>query len=152
MSGAVGVRHWSHVIIHPVDVDASLEFYTKLLGYEVLSDEKISGPGLDAIVGREGVQGRVVVGLVGGQKVEFVYLGDPDLGGPQDNERGLRGFTVRVADINEAADACTAHGVPILSGPSEIKGFWQFMIMDPDGVAIEISQPPPGVELSGPLS
>ncbi len=152
MSGAVGVRHWSHVIIHPVDVDASLEFYTTLLGYEVLSDEKISGPGLDAIVGREGVQGRVVVGLVGGQKVEFVYLGDPDLGDPQNSERGLRGFTVRVDDINEAADACTAHGVAILSGPSEIKGFWQFMIMDPDGVAIEISQPPAGVELSGPLS
>ena len=152
MSGAVGVRHWSHVIIHPTDVDASLEFYTKLLGYEVLADEIISGPGLDAIVGREGAEGRIVVGLVGGQKVEFVYLGNPDLGDPQDNERGLQGFTVRVADINDAADACAALGVPILSGPSEIKGFWQFIIKDPDGVGIEISQTPPGVELSGPLS
>ncbi len=152
MSGAVGVRHWSHVIIHPVDVDASLEFYTKLLGYEVLSDERISGPGLDAIVGREGVQGRVVVGLVGGQKVEFVYLGDTGMSDPQENQRGLQGFTVRVADINDAADACEANGVPIVSGPSEIKGFWQFMILDPDGVMIEISQTPPGVEVSGPLS
>ncbi len=151
MSGAVGVRHWSHVIIHPADIDASIDFYTRLLGFKLLSDNELSGPGLDAIVGREGVRGRIALGLVGGQKVEFVQfdglaLRDNDVG-----QRGLQGFTVRVADIDEAMAACAAHDVPIAGGPSEIKGFHQFMITDPDGVRIEISQTPPGVEVSGPL-
>ena len=151
MSGAVGVRHWSHVIIHPWTSMPRLSSTRSCWATRsYLTSRSQDRAWTPSWAGRG--PGRVVVGLVGGQKVEFVYLGDPDLGDPQDNERGLRGFTVRVADINEAADACTAHGVPILSGPSEIKGFWQFMIMDPDGVAIEISQTPPGVELSGPLS
>ena len=145
------MRHWSHVIIHPADIDASIEFYTSLLGFELLSDNELSGPGLDAIVGREGVRGRIAVGLVGGQKVEFVQFAGTTLRDQEDNQRGLQGFTVRVADLDVAMAACAAHGVPIASGPSEIKGFRQFMIVDPDGVRIEISQTPPGVEVSGPL-
>ena len=152
MSGAVGVRHWSHVIINPVDIDASIEFYTTMLGYELLADDEISGPGLEAITGIEGIKGRVVVGLVGGQKVEFVRFEGATPGEPAEGARGLSGFTVRVDDLEAAMAACADHGVPIVSGPSEIHGFQQFMIMDPDGVMVEISQPPDGVELTGPLT
>ena len=151
MSGVLGVRHWSHVIINPVDIDTSLEFYTTLFGFEVLSDEEISGPGLDEIVGQEGARARIALGLVGGQKVEFVQFAGAELRDIEEGQRGLQGFTVRVNDLDEAMAACAAHGVPIASGPSDIHGFRQFMILDPDGVMLEISQPPPGVEVSGPL-
>jgi predicted enzyme related to lactoylglutathione lyase len=59
---------------------------------------------------------------------------------------------VRVDDIEAAYRVASQRGIRTGGEPTEIHGFRQFVVVDPDGVHVEISQPPPGVERFGPFS
>jgi catechol 2,3-dioxygenase-like lactoylglutathione lyase family enzyme len=148
----IRVRHWSHVIVHVADIDASLAFYRDLLGAEVFTDETIDGPGFEEMTGIEGASARIINLVLGGQKVELIALTGVPSGPPaQRVGRGLAGFAVRVDDLDAALAACRAASYDC-ADPTEISGFRQFMVVDPDGVHVEISQPPDGLERFGPFS
>ena len=66
--------------------------------------------------------------------------------------RGLAGFAIRVEDIEAAWQRAGQLGIAHGGPPTEIEGFRQFMVIDPDGVHVEISQPPPDLERFGPFS
>ena len=148
----ISVRHWSHVIIRVTDLEATLEFW-RFLGFELLSDTVVEGAGLEETVGQVGAKARIVVGLVGGQKVEFVQFdGLPLNPAPDVNSLGLSGLSLRIDDIDAAFASAKARGLRCDGEPTEIHGFRQFFVIDPNGVRIELSQPPPGIEVNGPLS
>ena len=148
----ISVRHWSHVIVRVSDLDATLRFW-QFLGFEQLSDTVVEGAGLEETVGQVGAKARIVVGLVGGQKVEFVQFdGLPLDPAPDRNSLGLSGLSIRINGIDAAYASAKEHGLRIEGEPTEIHGFRQFFVVDPNGVRIELSQPPPGIEVSGPLS
>ena len=148
----VSVRHWSHVIVRVTDMQATLKFW-EFLGFELLSDERIEGPGLEETVGRPGVKARIVVGLVGGQKVEFIQFDGLPLSPASGRDAlGLSGLSIRIDDIDAAYQAAQRLGLTLEEPPTEIHGFRQFFVTDPNGVRVELSQPPEGVELDGPLS
>ena len=151
-SPQVSVRHWSHVIVRVTDMQETLKFWD-FLGYEKLSDDLVEGPGLEETVGVPGVRARIVVGLVGGQKLEFVQFDGLPLSDPPGADAlGLSGLSIRIDDIDAAYRAARERGLFIEREPTEIHGFRQFFVTDPNGVQVELSQPPEGVELDGPLS
>jgi catechol 2,3-dioxygenase-like lactoylglutathione lyase family enzyme len=83
---------------------------------------------------------RLVLGKVGGQLVELIEYEveeDSGLGDP-----GIAAFTLRIADATEAYEACQERGLNPESEPVEIEGSRQFFISDPDGILIELTQPP----------
>ena len=150
---SVRVRHWSHVILYVADMNASLAFYRDFLGGEIFSDDPIGGPDFERMVGVEGARSRILNLVLGGQKVELIELQGLPMGPPaQRSGRGLAGFTLRVEDIEEAYQLCQDRGIPCETPPTEIHGFRQFAIVDPDGAHIELSEPPEGLERFGPFS
>ena len=152
-SPAFRVRHWSHVILHVADIDASRAFYQGFLGAEVFSSDEIGGADFETMVGVEGVRARIVNLVLGGQKVELIALLGVRAGPPAERVgRGLAGFAVRVDDIQAAYRLAGERGVPTAGPPTEINGFQQFVVVDPDGVHVEISQPPDALERFGPFS
>ena len=147
------IRHWSHIFIRVADMEASLAFYRKLLGAEIFSEDLVTGPDFERMVGVEGAKARIVNLVLGGQKVELIEVQGPPTGPPsQPVGRGLAGFTIRVEDIEEAYRLCRESGVHCKTPPTEIHGFRQFVAIDPDGVHVEFSEPPEGFERFGPFS
>ena len=147
------VRHWSHVILNVADIEASLAFYLGFLGGDVFSEDDIAGPDFEEMTGIAGARARIVNLVVGGQKVELIQLGGIDIGPPAERAlRGLSAFAVRVDDIEEAHRQAVLHGYSPETEPTEITGFRQFMVVDPDGVRVELSQPPAALERFGPFS
>ena len=131
------VRHWSHVILHVADLEASLGFYRDFLGAETFSQDEIAGPDFERMMGVPGAKAQIVNLVLGGQKVELIHLAGVPIGPPAERvARGLAGFTVRVDDIDEAHRQAGLWGYSPLSEPTEIEGFKQFALHDPDGVMI----------------
>ena len=149
----IAVRHWSHVFIQASDMDASLAFYRDLFDAAVWTDERIEDAEFGEMIGGPGATARIVNLVIGGQKVELISVtGLPTAPVPSRAARGLAGFCFRVEDLDEAYRTCVDRGLQPEAEPTEIHGFRQFVIQDPDGVRIELSQPPAGLEVEGPFS
>jgi catechol 2,3-dioxygenase-like lactoylglutathione lyase family enzyme len=151
--GAVEVRHWSHVILHVEDIEASLAFFNDTATTEIYTDEEVAGADFEKMVGVEGATARIINLVLGGQKVELIGLNGVPAGAPAKRVgRGLAGFAVRVDDIDAAHRLAQEHAVCIESKGTESEGVRQFVVVDPDGVHVEISQPPAHLERFGPYS
>lgn len=142
----IAIEAWSHVIVLVSDLEKSVEFYKKHLGFEPVGEFDLSGEKLDRILsGNTGnkisnVKGRLVMGRIGGQHVELICYESEDkevLPPP-----GIGGFTLRVRDIEGAYHAALQSGLNPQTEPIEIEGSRQFFIADPDGISIEFTQPP----------
>lgn len=140
---------WSHVIVLVSDLEKSVNFYKRHLGFEPVGEFELSGEKLDRILsGNMGkkisdVKGRLVVGRIGGQYVELICYESEDKEGLP--PPGIGGFTFRVRDIESAYHAALERGLNPQTEPIEIEGSRQFFIADPDGINIEFTQPPTGV-------
>lgn len=149
----ISVRHWSHVFIQSADMERSLAFYRDLFGAEVWSDDVIAEADFAEMMGVPGASARIVNLVIGGQKVELISVtGVPVAPVPDRAPRGLSGFCFRVEDVDAAYACCLELGVELETEPTEISGFRQFVVTDPDGVRIELSQPPSHLEAEGPFS
>jgi len=71
----IAVQNFSHVCIGVSDVEASRNFYTAVLGMDVVFDVELEGAGLDSLTGGAAQRGRMVGGLIGAAMVELMYLG-----------------------------------------------------------------------------
>ena len=69
--GPIAIENFSHLCVGVSDMEASLVFYTSVLGMDVVFDVELDGAGLDAVTGRAGDVGRMVGGLIGGAMVEL---------------------------------------------------------------------------------
>ncbi|OBA76617.1 extradiol dioxygenase [Mycobacterium sp. 1554424.7] len=140
----IAVQNFSHICIGVSDIEASLAFYTAVLGMDVVFDVELAGAGLDAVTGGAAQQGRMIGGLIGDAMVELLCLGDvPEVpGGPH---LGYTNISFRVDDLDAAYDTVRRdHPGVRAEPPVDIGGVRMFFIHDPDGTPIELLELPSG--------
>src|SRR4051794_19395681 len=105
----IGITNFSHVCIGVSDIEASLAFYTTVLGMDVVFDVELEGSGLEAVTGRGGDKGRMIGGLVAGTMVELLALGDVPVI-PEGPHIGYTNISLRVEDVDEAYEQLQRFG------------------------------------------
>lgn len=122
-SGGPGEFTWHELAT--TDYAAAMSFYSELFGWE-------KGPAHD--MGQMGVYQLIVHG---GAQVGGIY----NLQAPSTPPHWLS--YVRVPDCNKATNAAKAAGGRVLNGPMEVPGgHWITMMMDPQGGAFAVIEPP----------
>jgi len=144
------LQAFSHACIGVSDINASLEFYRRLLGFEVVFDVELEGASLETVTGTSGAKGRMVGGLVAGVMVELLGLGDvpPGASGPH---LGYTNLSFSVHDLDAAYRQVVDLGYQPAQEPVDIGGVRMFFVTDPDGTPIEIIQYPNGERDSAEL-
>jgi lactoylglutathione lyase len=151
-----GVWHFS---FHVSDLDASVAFYT-VLGMELVHRQDQSNEYTSRLVGYDGASLRVAQlalpgrfdgpATVSSHDLELVEYVHPRLPSPQ-LERCMPGtghLAFAVSDIQHEYARLTALGVRFLSPPNAItsgvnEGGSTCYFLDPDGITLELVQPPP---------
>lgn len=141
---SLAVQNFSHVCIGVADIEASLAFYTAVLGMDVVFDVELEGAGLDSVTGGAAQRGRMVGGLIGGVMVELLSLGAvPEC--PRGPHLGYTNISFRVDDLDATFDAVRRHHPGVRAEPPvDIGGVRMFFIHDPDGTPIELLELPGG--------
>lgn len=140
----IAVQNFSHICIGVSDIEASLAFYTTVLGMDVVFDVELAGAGLDSVTGGAAQQGRMIGGLIGAAMVELLSLGTvPEC--PSGPHLGYTNMSFRVDDLDAAYDTVTRHHPGVRTdSPVDIGGVRMFFIHDPDGTPIELVELPGG--------
>ncbi|MDR0598680.1 MAG: VOC family protein [Treponema sp.] len=121
----------AHLAITVKDMNKSLDFYTRVLGFKKafeIPEPETGKPWINYLYAG------------GGQFVELFY------GGAKDNpwSEELRGFNhicLQVDDLHSVAERIKKEGVEITDGPKQGCDYnWQAWIMDPDGIRVELMQ------------
>jgi len=138
------------------DMDRSLEFYTKVLHFEPVSDTEVWGPQYEQLQGIFGLRLRVVRLRLDGEFLELSeYLtpkGRPFPVDSRSNDRWFQHIAIIVSDMDRAYDWLRKNKVQHAStGPQRLPdwnpnagGIQAFYFKDPDGHSLEILQFPPG--------
>jgi lactoylglutathione lyase len=121
----------AHLAITVKDMNKSLDFYTRVLGFKKafeIPEPETGKPWINYLYAGNG------------QFVELFY------GGAKDNpwSEELRGFNhicLQVDDLHSVAERIKKEGVEITDGPKQGCDYnWQAWIMDPDGIRVELMQ------------
>jgi catechol 2,3-dioxygenase-like lactoylglutathione lyase family enzyme len=141
---SLAVRNFSHICIGVSDIEASLAFYTAVLGMDVVFDVELAGAGLDSVTGGAAQRGRMVGGLIGAAMVELLSLGAvPE--SPSGPHLGYTNMSFRVDDLDATYDKVRRdHSDVRAEPPVDIGGVRMFFIYDPDGTPIELLELPGG--------
>lgn len=142
----ISVENFSHVCIGVSDMDASVSFYTGVLGMDVVFNVDLDGGGLDTVTGGTAQRGRMVGGLIGAVMVELLYLGTvPTI--PDGPHLGYTNVSFRVSDLDTTyAVLQQQHSQVRATPPVNIAGVRMLFIYDPDGTPIELIELPGGAE------
>ncbi|OBJ00577.1 VOC family protein [Mycobacterium sp. 1465703.0] len=140
----IAVQNFSHICIGVSDIEASLAFYTAVLGMDVVFDVELQGAGLDSVTGGAAQQGRMVGGLIGAAMVELLSLGVvPEC--PSGPHLGYTNMSFRVDDLDASYDTVARQHPGVRADPPvDIGGVRMFFIYDPDGTPIELVELPGG--------
>lgn len=140
----IAVQNFSHICVGVSDIEASLAFYTAVLGMDVVFDVELAGAGLDSVTGGAAQQGRMIGGLIGAAMVELLSLGEvPEC--PSGPHLGYTNMSFRVDDLDAAYDTVTRQHPDVRADPPvDIGGVRMFFIHDPDGTPIELVELPGG--------
>jgi catechol 2,3-dioxygenase-like lactoylglutathione lyase family enzyme len=137
-------------------MDRSIEFYTKVLSFEKVSDVEVWGTEYEQLQGVFGLRTRVVRLQLSDEFIELTeYLtpkGRPVPIDSRGNDRWFQHIAIIVSDMNRAYDWLRKHKVQHAStGPQRLPdwnpnagGIQAFYFRDPDGHFLEILQFPPG--------
>ena len=144
-------RSWSMKMISPlepgivcVDIDAMLDFYTRVLGLMKVSDDEATAQ-MSAIFGAAPNGFRIIrLQTPYGERVKLIRLKNGHAGRIQPPEwvferQGLAYLTFIVADIKEVTTRFSEHGVKLVRPePVEVrKGFVALFAEDPEGNFLE---------------
>jgi glyoxylase I family protein len=143
-SHPISVENFSHVCVGVSDMDASVRFYTDVLGMDVVFDVALDGGGLGTVTGGAAQCGRMVGGLIGAVMVELMYLGIvPTI--PDGPHLGYTNISFRVADLDAAHKQLQQHHPYVwVMPPTDIAGVRMLFIHDPDGTPVELIELPAG--------
>ncbi|MCV7170425.1 VOC family protein [Mycobacterium manitobense] len=138
------IENFSHLCVGVSDLDASLAFYTGVLGMDVVFDVELAGAGLEEVTGTAGAAGRMVGGLIGATMIELLSLGDVPavVDGPH---LGYTNMSFRVRDLDAAHEALGRHVGVRYTPPTDIGGVRMLFVHDPDGTPIELIELPEGL-------
>ena len=132
------------------DMDRSLEFFSRVLTFEKVSDVEVTGDAYEHLQGVFGLRMRVVRMKLGDEQIELVeYLaprGRPVPDDARSNDRSFQHVAIIVRDMEKAYGVLREHKVQHAStGPQRLPdwnknagGIEAFYFKDPDGHALEI--------------
>jgi catechol 2,3-dioxygenase-like lactoylglutathione lyase family enzyme len=138
------------------DLDRSVEFYTKVLTFEKVSESELDGPDYEHLEGVFGLRMRVARLRLGDEFIELTeYLAPKGRPAPVDahsNDGWFQHIAVIVSDMDAAYKQLRAFKVQRASpGPQRLPdwnknagGIRAFYFLDPDGHPVEILQFPAG--------
>jgi catechol 2,3-dioxygenase-like lactoylglutathione lyase family enzyme len=149
MPAIVGAHHTSFTV---ANLARSLEFFHDLLGLEVIGTREVSVAYLGRIVGLPGCRVKAALLRIPGSTHHlevFEYLtpaGQPYQ--PRPCDPGSAHLALLVDDLAALYERLRAAGVECVSEPVRIDagpntGAWALYLRDPNGILIELFQPPP---------
>jgi catechol 2,3-dioxygenase-like lactoylglutathione lyase family enzyme len=137
------------------DMDRALDFYTRVLFFEKVSERTVSGPEWDRLQGVSGLRMRVARLRLGEEQIELTeYLsprGRPIPSDSRSHDRWFQHIAIIVNDIDQAYLWLRRHRVEHVSPAPQRLPDWNpnaggiraFYFKDPDGHPLEILQFPP---------
>jgi lactoylglutathione lyase len=129
------VKKLLHTRMRVSDIDQTIQFYTDVLGLEVI--ERKTSP-----------RGSHLAFLKVPNSEELIELASFPPSGPVKVQEDLVHLAFQVENIDQTMDALKAKGVPITDGPTISSSGSRFIFIDaPDGYEIELIERPPGVAL-----
>src|SRR5262245_46039565 len=138
------------------DMDRSVEFFSKVLSFEKVSDVEVVGSKYERLQGLFGVRMRIVRMRLGDELIELSeYLaprGRPIPADSRSNDQWFQHVAIVVSDMDKAYEQLRVHKVQHTStGPQRIPdwnktaaGIKAFYFKDPDGHNLELIYFPPG--------
>ncbi len=138
------------------DVDRAVDFYSRVLGFTLVSDVEVTGADVEQLEGVFGVRVRVARMRLGDETIELTdYLaprGRPIPPGTRSNDRTFQHVAIVTSDMARAYAHLRAHHVEHAStGPQRLPdwnpnagGIEAFYFKDPDGHVLEAIHFPPG--------
>jgi len=138
------------------DMDRSMDFFSKVLSFEKVSDIEVWGTEYERLQGVFGLRMRVVRMKLGNESIELMeYLapkGRPIPADSRSNDHWFQHIAIVVSDMDKAYQHLRMHKVQHAStGPQRIPdsnkaaaGIRAFYFRDPDGHNLEIIYFPPG--------
>jgi catechol 2,3-dioxygenase-like lactoylglutathione lyase family enzyme len=137
------------------DMDRSVDFYSRVLSFEKVSDVELAGTGYERLTGVFGLRVRVVRLKLGEEFLDLTeYLaprGRPVPPDTRSNDRWFQHVAVIVRDMDEAYRHLRKHKVEHASSGPQLLPDWNkkaggiraFYFKDPDGHHLEVLQFPP---------
>lgn len=137
------------------DLDRAVDFYTRVLGFEKLSEVEVAGEAYEQLQGVFGLRMRIARLRLGEEIVELTqYLaprGRPIPVDSRSNDRWFQHIAIIVRDMDEAYSRLREHKIQHAStGPQTIPewnvgaaGIRAFYFNDPDGHVLEVLSFPP---------
>ena len=137
------------------DLESALDFYTRVLPFERVSDVEVAGTDYEHLVGQFGVRLRVARLRLGDEQIDLIdYLtpgGRPIPVDSRSQDRWFQHIAIIVSDMDRAYRHLRAHRVGHAStGPQTLPdwnknagGIKAFYFRDPEGHVLEILQFPP---------
>jgi catechol 2,3-dioxygenase-like lactoylglutathione lyase family enzyme len=138
------------------DLDRSVEFYTKVLTFEKVSEREVSGSDYEHLVGIFGSRARIARLQLGDEYLELtefvVPRGRPAAADSRSNDRWFQHVAIIVSDMDRAYQRLREFKVQYASPEPQRLPDWNqnaggiraFYFRDPDGHPLEILQFPEG--------
>jgi catechol 2,3-dioxygenase-like lactoylglutathione lyase family enzyme len=138
------------------DLDRSVEFYSKILSFEKVSEVEVDGPAYEQLFGIFGVRARIARLRLGDEFLELTEFlaprGRPAPADARSNDRWFQHVAIIVSDMDRAYRWLREHKVQhASSGPQRLpdwnknaSGIQAFYFRDPDGHPLEILSFPTG--------
>jgi catechol 2,3-dioxygenase-like lactoylglutathione lyase family enzyme len=155
-AGSARVAAVDSVGVTVSDMDRSVEFYSKVLSFEKISDVEVAGPDFEHLQGVFGLRMRVVRLRLGDEFIELTeYLAPRGRPIPEDsrsNDRWFQHIAIITSDMDRAYAWLRRNKITHASpGPQTLPewnknaaGIRAFYFKDPDGHALEILSFAPG--------
>lgn len=138
------------------DLDQALDFYTRTLDFQKLSEREVHGKPYEQLTSVFGLRCRIAELKLGDEVIELTeYLASPGRAIPREsrsNDRWFQHIAIITSDMDAAYGRLREHKVRHAStGPQRLPdwnrnaaGIRAFYFKDPDGHVLEILQFPPG--------
>jgi lactoylglutathione lyase len=129
------VKKLLHTRMRVSDLDQTIQFYTNVLGLEVL--ERKTSP-----------RGSQLAFLKVPNSDELIELTSFPPSGPVKVQEDLVHLAFQVESLDETITSLNAKGIKITDGPTQTSSGSRFIFIDaPDGYEIELIERPPGVKI-----
>ncbi len=119
-----------HVEIVPRNVEATIDFYTRILQFKVKERKKVGKPPLE----------EVVYLTLNDTMIELLSMTNPSPASTDPQQIGYRMMAIEVRDMDEAISHLKSKGVEISVPPVALGDSKRAEIKDPDGLSIELRQ------------
>jgi catechol 2,3-dioxygenase-like lactoylglutathione lyase family enzyme len=144
------ITDFHHASFTVADMDRSVRFYRDVMGFEFMFERDVEGGYISSIVGYSPLKMKIVFLRAGEEKLELIQYLSPQ-GTPQNPESynpGTAHLAFVIDDAFEWHKKLTEAGVkirskePVLVTAGAHKDWYSMYLYDPDGISIELMQPP----------